>query len=121
MLVGIGMSALNMLLLVVLVGLAGLNPLVANLCRTACTTQLQFGLHRRFTWRNQNQPLGRQWARFHALKVVTLVLNQLGFMALIALGLHYLVAYSACALLVGSIKGRVCHLFIFTTDPPIAE
>ncbi len=81
--VGTFMTLLNGLILWALVSGLGMFPVLANLARTPCTTQLHFYLHRRFTWKgNHATTLWQQWYRFHVLKVGSMALSQLCFLVL---------------------------------------
>lgn len=83
-LVKIGMTGLNASIFALLVS-AGVNPVVANLSRTAVTTQVSFGIHRHFTWRDQRHiwPFWSQWRRHHIVKVSTTTSKQAVFILLV--------------------------------------
>ncbi|MGD8373428.1 MAG: GtrA family protein [Candidatus Woesebacteria bacterium] len=108
--VGVFMTAVNAGVLVLLVDGFGMLPVAANLSRVAFTTQLHFLLHRKFTWKgNHVTTLWQQWYRYHLLKVLSVLMGQLGFMLFYLLaGLPCVLAFLASITLVG-----VLNLLLF--------
>lgn len=119
MLVGIGMAAINALVLMGLVSFVGMNPLAANLSRQALTTPVHFGIHRRFTWSSQrHRSLWGQWWRYLSLKAGTMLAKQLCFLVLVAwLGMSYMIAYTLCVCAFGLTKFNLTKRFIFKIEP----
>jgi putative flippase GtrA len=109
------MTGLSFMLLAVMVSGFGINPIAANWSRTIVTTQVHFGIHRRFTWKDgRGLPFWKQWRRFHVLKAGTVATNQSLFWVLVSLlEVHYTVAYFLCVTLMGIANFGLSQKFIF--------
>lgn len=113
--VGASMTAANAALLVLLVDGFSIVPVVANWGRTVVVTQVQFGLHLRFTWKDRiDGPIWRQWRRYNALRVVTILINQALFWMLVSwTALHYMAAYGICTIVIGVVNYLAGDRFVF--------
>lgn len=84
----------------------GLSPAVAGWGRTPVIAQTQFGVRRWLA--RSNSPFWQQWRRFHRQKIKTTVIKQVVYLALVAVGCHYLVSYG-CTLLIGLLSYHKLH------------
>lgn len=112
--VGITMTGLNVVVLMLFVDGCGLNASLSNGIRTVVMTQVQFGVHRTYTWRDRrHEALWGQWRRYHVQKVASTVVGQLIFTVLALFGIYYLLAYIASITLTGLVNFKLSDKFVF--------
>lgn len=121
--VGSFMTVVNTVVLFGLVSGIGVLPVLANLLRSAATTQLHFYLHKRFTWKGDHATsLWQQWYRYHLMKVGNTVLGQLAFVALtVWLSSPYIPAYLVCNFGLGALNLLMADKMIFTSQQRSSE
>ncbi len=121
--VGIFMTVVNGVVLWVLVSGAGLFPVLANVIRMPCTTQLHFYIHKKFTWKGEHTTtLWQQWYRFHALIAGSTIMNQLGFVVLtVWMSMPYMLAYLVSLIVPGTINLLVAEKLVFPRRTEIAS
>lgn len=67
------------------------NKILAGFVTTIITVETNFMLNRNFNWGDRRGKLMDQWWRFHAARLGTVTFNQILYIALVTLGVHYLV------------------------------
>jgi len=84
---GIGLATLT-----TLVEVGHVNQIIAGLCSTAVSVEVNFLLNWRINWRDRKTKLSTAWPAFHATRAFTVAFNQLLYTVLVTLGLYYLAA-----------------------------
>lgn len=113
--VGACMTVANAAVLMLLVDGFSIVPAIANWTRTIVMTQVQFGLHLRFTWKDRTDgPIWQQWRRYNTLRVITILINQALFWVLVSwTALHYMAAYGVCTVTIGVVNYLAGDRFVF--------
>ncbi len=83
--IGLGLQA-------VLTGRWHVLPVVSYLIQAVVSVEMSFLLNRWLTWRDRGIPFWLSFARFNVQKAVTIALNLALYVALLRLGMNYLVA-----------------------------
>jgi putative flippase GtrA len=91
-LVGLGVMLCGMILMYVLVKLCGIDQNIAYFVQAVAAIEASFLLNRFINWRDRSGKLYIQWIKFHTTKIGTVILNQILFGIIVALGFHYLLA-----------------------------
>jgi len=110
-LIGIG-------ILYTLVDILSVEKNVAYFAQAFISLQLSFTLNDRFTWsdrKGKNGSFGNRWVRFHAARLLSVILNQILFGLLTALGVHYMLACLVCILFATGINFVTSDRFVFST------
>ncbi|MEO7001780.1 MAG: GtrA family protein, partial [Ktedonobacterales bacterium] len=107
-----------------LVQYAGLDKHVAYLIQSVVSIELNFFINNFLTWRDRRAPgfsgLFKAWARFHLVRVFTVLLNQLLYAVLLFLGVQYLLANVLCILIILVINYWSGDKFIFKSGRALA-
>lgn len=90
--VGVFVMGFGAVLMIVLVEFLKINESLAYVIQSICAVELNFFLNNLISWRDRKDPLLSSWLKFHVLKIVTVGLTQLLFLALNPI-FHYLVVY----------------------------
>lgn len=93
---------------------SGVDQPTANFIQAIVSIELNFLLNNWLTWRDRRH--SRLWVRFakyHAGKLVTIPTNQLMFILLTTVGVHYLVAYFINIGVVMAVNYLLYELFVF--------
>lgn len=90
--VGAFVLALGLATLTTLVEVGHVNQIIAGLCSTVVSVEVNFFLNWRINWRDRKTKLIRAWPAFHATRVFALTANQILYTVLVAGGTYYLAA-----------------------------
>lgn len=95
--------------------LLGFDPIQANIARSFLTSEVQFVVHRFWTFKDcRNLSIWQHWWRFHAARAVGMMLNQgLFVIALLYLPFGYVADYLICSSVVGVISYPLQKKFVF--------
>lgn len=111
-LVGIG-------LLYVFVDILSIEKNVAYFAQAVVSLQLNFNLNDRFTWvdrRGQKGGYWSRWAKYHLMRMVSVILNQILFALLTAIGIHYILVSVICIVAATGINYFTSDRFVFNTQ-----
>jgi putative flippase GtrA len=90
--VGAFVLGLGLATLTTLVEVGHVNQIIAGLCSTVVSVEVNFFLNWRINWRDRRTRLIRAWPAFHATRVFALTANQILYTVLVAGGVYYLAA-----------------------------
>jgi putative flippase GtrA len=103
------------------VELLGLSPALAFLIQGVISVETSFFLNWRVTWRARSAGFWPAFSRFNLVKLVTIPLNQVVFMLLIAVGAHYLAANVTTVAIFTLVNYAACHLWAFRLSGSTVE
>lgn len=69
----------------------GMNEVIAGIGSMVFSVELNFLLNKYINWRDVEGDFGRQWLRFHSVRLGAIVFNQLAYSLLVTVGVHYLI------------------------------
>lgn len=111
---GIGAGA-NIVFLAWLVQGLHVEPEIANVVQLVVITQLNFLLSRWWTWGDRRDvPFYRALWRFQLTRALGAIAHQAFFVAIIAHGVHYLIAAGFCLVVIAIGNYIVGDLFVFS-------
>jgi putative flippase GtrA len=116
--VGLAVMALGYAILFALVDGLGWSAHLAYFVQALVSVELNFLLNRRVTWgdRRELSSTKRQWARFHASRVVTIPANQALFSLLTAAGSSFVLANTVCLGLTFLVNYVIANFWVFTNE-----
>ncbi len=108
-------------LLYILVEKCRMEQNLAYAIQTVVSLQLNFFLNDRFTWTglgNGAREWVQRWLKFHAVKLLSIAVNQLLFTIFTAIGMHYLLVYTLSVALVTVVNYTTNDRFVFAPSRP---
>ncbi len=104
----IGGFALNVALLAVLVELAGMHAAVAPILSVAVTFLVCFPVADQWVFSNRNGPLHRRFVAYISVLTSAKAISYVGYVVLLLVGLHYLVAWlvASCVVFLTSYRSH---------------
>jgi len=90
---GIGILALQ-------VEVLHINQILAGFINMVISVEVNFVLNKYLNWRDRPGDFWSQWLKFHASRIVTIIINQLLYTFLVELGFNYLLVTMGLTLLV---------------------
>ncbi|MHA1852048.1 MAG: GtrA family protein [Candidatus Heimdallarchaeaceae archaeon] len=115
-LVGGSVTILGALLMYLFIDILNINESVAYFIQTLIALQLNFIFNKIITWSKKSNKLKSlviSWAKFHLVRVVTALINQLLFALLISIKIHYLFAYAITIMVCTVINYLGTDRFVF--------
>lgn len=103
-------------LLYTFVDILSIEKNVAYFVQAFISLQLNFNLNDRFTWADrkaQNGSFWSRWAKFHTARILSVILNQILFALLTALGVHYMLACAMCIIVATCFNYYTSDRFVF--------
>jgi putative flippase GtrA len=88
-LVGGGVFLLGLALLWILVEILGIDKYLAGVIVTLLTLELNFVFNKYINWADRSGSFFVHWWRFHVVRASGLVVNQIGYVILVSIGLNY--------------------------------
>lgn len=104
-------------ILYTLVDILSIEKNAAYFVQAFISLQLNFILNNWFTWaerKGKNGSFGSRWVKFHTARLLSVILNQILFGLLTALGVHYMLACLVCILFVMGINFVTSDRFVFS-------
>jgi putative flippase GtrA len=77
-----------------------INQILAGFINMVISVEVNFLLNKYLNWRDRPGSFWSQWLKFHASRIVTIIINQLLYTLLVELGFNYLLVTVGLTLLV---------------------
>jgi dolichol-phosphate mannosyltransferase len=103
-------------LLYIFVDILSIEKNTAYFVQAFISLQLNFNLNDQFTWverRGQNGRYWSRWVKFHTTRILSVILSQIFFALLTALGVHYMLVYVMCIMVAMVFNYLTSDRFVF--------
>jgi len=104
-------------LLYTFVDILSIEKNVAYFVQAFICLQLNFNLNDRFTWgerrEGRNSGYWNRWVKFHVARALSVILSQILFALLTALGMYYMLAFAMCIIFATGFNYFTSNRFVF--------